>query len=143
MALVFLRHLGCIFCRENVCRLAREAPHDRIFLVAMADPDQAREFLRRYPTPHQMICDPERGLFEAFGLERGSIGQLFGPKVWLRGAKAMASGHRQGRVQGDPYQLPGSFILDRESKVVWSHLAKHAADTAEPATLAALLRTLA
>lgn len=90
-----------------------------------------------------MICDPERGLFEAFGLERGSIGQLFGPKVWLRGAKAMASGHRQGRVQGDPYQLPGSFILDRESKVVWSHLAKHAADIAEPATLAALLRTLA
>lgn len=140
LALVFLRHLGCIFCREHVGRLAAEAPHERIHLVAMADPDLAREFLRRYPTPHAMICDPDRRLFGAFGLERGSLGQLLGPKVWARGAKALAAGYRQGRTVGDPAQLPGAFVLDGNARVVWSHLAKHAADTVEPSVLAAMLR---
>ncbi len=140
LALVFLRHLGCIFCREHVGRLAREAPHDRIHLVAMADPDLAREFLRRHPTPHSMVCDPQRRLFEAFGLERGTLGQLAGPKVWARGAKAFAAGYRQGRTLGDPAQLPGAFILDGSGRVVWSHLAKHAGDTAEPSVLSAMLR---
>ncbi|MEJ5170083.1 MAG: peroxiredoxin-like family protein [Fimbriimonadales bacterium] len=140
LALVFLRHLGCIFCREHVGRLAAEAPHDRIYLVAMADAETGRQFLRGHPTPHAMICDPERHLFQAFGLERGTLGQLLGPKVWARGAKAFAAGYRQGRPLGDPAQLPGSFVLDQNARIVWSHLAKHAADTTEPSVLSAMLR---
>ncbi|MBI5366923.1 MAG: hypothetical protein HZA54_07785 [Planctomycetes bacterium] len=61
------------------------------------------------------ISDPGRALYRAFGLEKGGLLSVLGPKSLLRGAGAFfGGGHRQGGLQGDALQMPGVFVLAGE-----------------------------
>jgi hypothetical protein len=127
---VFLRHFGCTFCRETLADLAEdrrtlESQGIRIVLVHMSPDDTAREFFARYGLDDvPRIADPQRALYRAFGLARGSLRQLFGPRVWWRGLKAgLLSGHGVGRLQGDGFQMPGAFLLHRgEVQAAYLHV---------------------
>jgi AhpC/TSA antioxidant enzyme len=57
------------------------------------------------------ISDPERKLYEAFELSRGSLAQVAGPRVWWRGLVSLLKGHTPGVPQGDVFQMPGVFLV--------------------------------
>jgi peroxiredoxin len=116
--LVFLRHTGCTFCREALADLARqrgeiEASGVRIALVHMSTEKQGECFLRRYGLEAlPRVSDPRRSLYRAFGLGRGGLLRLFGPKVWIRGFEAgILRRHGIGRLVGDGFQMPGVFLV--------------------------------
>ncbi len=118
--LIFLRHFGCTFCREAMAdvasqRSAIEASNTQIVLVHMSDAALAETHLRKYnltAIPH--LCDPAQQLYKAMGLRRGTLGQLFGLKSWLRGFTAgILSGHLVGKLAGDGFQMPGVFLISR------------------------------
>jgi peroxiredoxin len=118
--LVLLRHSGCTFCREALAALAGvreqiQAMGTQIVLVHMGDEEQSLGFFGRYGLGDlPRISDPSRRLYQALGLERGRLGQLMGPRVWLRGFRAcILSGHGVGYPHGDVRQLPGAFLLHR------------------------------
>lgn len=74
------------------------------------------------------ISDPEKRLYKAFGLARGSMRQLFGIGVWVRGVRAaILDGHGAGKPDGDPRQMPGTFLVYRR-RVVRSYVHENAAD---------------
>lgn len=73
------------------------------------------------------IADPTARLYEAFGLPRGGIKELFGPAVWACGVRATRKGHAVGRPVGDPFRMPGFFLVER-GEIVWRHEPKHAGD---------------
>lgn len=132
--LVFLRHAGCTFCREALAdigeqRRSIEATGTRVVLVHMGSDEQARKYLPKYgllDTPR--INDMPRHLYRAFGLCRGTMRMLFGPKVWLRGFQAAVLGrHGAGRLQGDGFQMPGMFLL-YHGEVVRSYRHQSVAD---------------
>lgn len=115
---VFLRHSGCPFCREALSRIAHdrreiEGAGTRIVLVHMLPDEQAAKFFAEYGLGDvDRISDPGQEVYRAFGLGRGGIGQVMGPRTWWRGFKAVVlKGHRPGRPVGDIYQLPGVFLL--------------------------------
>lgn len=116
--LVFLRHPGCPFCREALSDLAAqrqqiEAAGATIVLAHMTQPGTARAFFRKYGLDdvHQ-ISDPARGLYRAWGLCRGGIRKVFGPRAWFRGVSAaIVKGHGVGLLRGDIFQMPGVFML--------------------------------
>lgn len=116
--LVFLRQTGCTFCREALADLARqraeiEASGVRIVLVHMSPESHAGSFFRRYGLEDlPRVSDPRRTLYRAFGLARGGLMRLFGPKVWVRGFQAALLGrHGIGRLVGDGFQMPGVFLI--------------------------------
>ncbi len=116
--LVFLRHTGCTFCREALADLAQrrqelESAGARLVLVHMSREEEGRRFLARYGLENvETISDPERAIYRAFGLPRGSFGDLFGPRVWVRGFQAgILAGHGVGALAGDGFQMPGVFLL--------------------------------
>ncbi|MGJ5819300.1 SelL-related redox protein [Paludibaculum fermentans] len=116
--LVFLRHTGCMFCREALTDLARtqpevEAQGARLVLVHMGREAYAANFFSHYGLENaQRISDPERTLYRAFALSRGSLLDLFGPKVWWRGFQVgILNRHGMGRPMGDGFQMPGAFLL--------------------------------
>jgi peroxiredoxin len=116
--LVFLRHAGCTFCREALSDIARdrasiEQTGTRIVLVHMGDSAAMEEQLEKYGLRSvDRICDPDTALYSAFGLKRGKIRQLFGPKVIWRGFLAgLLNGHGVGRPAADSFQLPGVFVI--------------------------------
>jgi hypothetical protein len=129
--LVFLRHFGCIFCRETVADLRAVAEGDPAFppvlFFFMGTPMEGKAFLRRYWPGVRAVADLERRFYAAFGVERGGIVQLFGPAVWRARRRAAAKGHENGKRVGDVFMMPGVFLV-RGGRIVWSHEYHHAAD---------------
>ena len=121
--LVFLRHFGCTFCREALSDLGKsrakiEDMGFAIALIHMSPATEAESLLKNYGLEGlQHYSDPECEIYRAFGLERGSASQLFGPTVVWRGFKAIFQGHGVGTLAGDGFRMPGLFFLFRNE--VW------------------------
>jgi hypothetical protein len=75
-----------------------------------------------------MICDPEKRLYKAFSLGRGSIASIASPGVLLRGMRTMAQGFSLGMPHGDVLQMPGVFMIDRQGYIRYSFYAKDVSD---------------
>jgi peroxiredoxin len=117
---IFLRHLGCTFCRETLADVARAKPQIenagiKICLVHMVDDAKAANYFTRYNLADAArVSDPAKALYEAFELSRGTLSQLFGPRLWIRGFKAgLIDRHLVGTLQGDGLQLPGAFLVHK------------------------------
>ncbi|MEP7382708.1 MAG: SelL-related redox protein [Gemmatimonadota bacterium] len=117
--LVFLRHGGCIFCREALhdlhkLRGAIEATGVRLVIVHMGMPDEGSELAAKYDLVGvDLIADPLRELYASFHLEPGTFVQLFGPRVFVRGVVATLKGHVQGWFVSDALQMPGAFVVSQ------------------------------
>ncbi|MCW1886565.1 hypothetical protein OKA04_17640 [Luteolibacter flavescens] len=131
VALVFLRHFGCTFTRQILTQLtdlkAEADRHDaRLVLVHMLQKGSEAHYLGDRSGVAR-IADPVCELYRAFGLGKGGFLELFGPRVWLRGAVAIFRGCGVGHLAGDGLQMPGAFLV-RDSQVISSQPARSAAD---------------
>jgi hypothetical protein len=116
--LVFLRHAGCSFCREAIGDLARarrdiEQSGTRIVLVHMGCMGSFDTILKKHGLfDAERICDPNQRLYQAFGVRRGSLLQVVGPKVWWRGMLGgVLARHGVGWPWSDPFQMPAIFLI--------------------------------
>lgn len=138
---VFLRHGGCIFCRETLgdlhkLRSAIEATGVKLAVVHMGMPDEGEELLARYQLQGvDAVSDPLRELYQAFDLKQGNFAQLFGPREFARGFVATLKGHLVGLFQGDALQLPGAFVVSR-GQVLRSFRHRSAGDRPDYVALA-------
>ncbi len=134
LLLLLVRHAGCTFCREALADLARAragggaAAGMPVVVVQMGTPEEGRSLLDRYGLQDAaVVSDPQRHLYAALDLGRGSLWQLFGPRVWWRGLLATLRGHLVGRLVGDGFQMPGAFIIE-DGRVVRAFRHRDAAD---------------
>ncbi len=119
LILIFLRHFGCIFCREALADIADrkeiiEKKNIRVVFVHMTDSSTAEDFFDEYELEGvEHIPDTERRLYGAFGLKKGNFSQLFGLRVWSRGYQLVKnSKHGLSLKQvGDNLQMPGVFLI--------------------------------
>ncbi|MDA8743679.1 SelL-related redox protein [Rubripirellula amarantea] len=119
LLVLFLRHSGCTFCREALADLRDKK--DKLkqqgvlpVLVYQSDSEAVMKDLEHYGlTDCDHVSDPGCELYRAYGLRRGTLGQLFGPDVWWRGFKAaILSRHGVGKLDGDGFQMPGAFLVE-------------------------------
>jgi len=130
LAIVFLRHFGCTFTRQLLRNLEEmheraEEKGARLVLVHMLQEGEEIEFVKTDGVGR--ISDPRCDLYRAFGLGKGGFLELFGPKVWYRGALAFFRGCGVGMLKGDGLQMPGAFLY-QNGKVIESQKAQSAAD---------------
>lgn len=133
--LVFLRHSGCTFCREALSSLQKIKPQldqqgIRLAIAHLGPTGDPDRFFASYQMHDDVIriSDPNCGLFRAFGLQRGNLGQLFSLQVWWRGfVAAILHRHGLGKLVGDGFQMPGAFLL-QDGKVIAEHRHRNAAD---------------
>ncbi|MBL8175375.1 MAG: AhpC/TSA family protein [Bryobacterales bacterium] len=115
---VFLRHAGCMFCRETVEEIARLRPSleeagIRIALVHHGRSNTMERLLRdKGLAGLDRIYDGDRSLYRAFGLRRGKPSQVFGFSIWPKALSALRK-YGAGVPAGDPFQMPGVFLLHR------------------------------
>ena len=115
---VLLRHSGCTFCRETLAELVRRADGIRIrgfglAVVTMSSTLGVEELAARYRVQASWFSDPDCLTYRALELRRGTLRQLLGVRVFLRGALALLRGHGIGRLEGDGFQMPGAFLIHR------------------------------
>lgn len=132
LVLVFIRHLGCPLCRAHCLELRGdfakfEAAGADLVVVAMGNVDEVAAFRRELELPFRMLADPQQESYRLYGLPRGSLSSVAGPRVWWRGLVSILS-FGAGRIIGDPLQLPGSFVIDGLGVIRQAHHAANSAD---------------
>ena len=132
--LIFLRHFGCMFCREALhdLKILQQNPlknEFEIVLVHMSSMSIAENFFKKMDLGDiENISDPDCELYQSFGLTKGTFNQLFGFRSWIRGFDAgLVKGHGFGVLLGDGFQMPGVFTI-QNGKVTNSFIHKYSSD---------------
>ena len=113
--LVFVRHFGCLFCREQIAGMAplRARVRSRggeLFVIGHGSVDQARAFQEEQAVSFPLFTDPDRRAYCALGMRRG-IRSVLTPGVLMRSMRAWRNGFRQSHVAGDPLQQGGVVVI--------------------------------
>jgi len=118
--LVFLRHFGCIFCKEALADISKnrskiETGGLKIVFVHMTDFETAEKNFNKFGLLNVThVSDPNCRYYTAFGLVKGSFNQLFGLQSLIRGFSAgIKNGQAPSAQIGDGFQMPGVFVIDR------------------------------
>jgi len=93
----------------------------------MGDVDEVANLRRELELPFRMLADPLQESYRRYGLPRGRLSSVAGPRVWWRGLKSVLR-FGAGRIIGDPLQLPGSFVIDCLGVIRQAHHAANSAD---------------
>lgn len=113
----------------------------RLVFVGNGLPAMAESFRTEYCPGAEVLVDPEREAFRAFGLRWGRLVSLH-PGATVAAARVMKAGFRQGKTQGDPWQQGGAFVIAPGGRIHYAHVSKHPGDHADPEACLEGLRAL-
>jgi peroxiredoxin len=109
-----------------------------VVLVGLGTPDRAEAFKEQFSLTLPIICDPEKKLYQTYGLGRARVTGMASPAFWLRGLKTLSRGYTPGMPRDDVMQMPGVFLIDTSGSIRYAHYSKDPSDNPSIATLMAL-----
>lgn len=144
--LIFLRHLGCLPCRDHVAQLRDHtaelaAMHTAVTIISFGTTPLAEQWLTETGAHFTFLLDPTRAAYHAYGLER-SVLRTWGWRNLSYYARQLLTGRKLRGIQGDAHQLGGDFIVDSTGIIRLAHPSHDPTDRPTPAELFATLRTL-
>lgn len=98
-----------------------------VLLFYQGSLEDGAAFFRRLWPEARAVSDLPQKFYTACGIQRGGMKEMFGPEVWACGVRAAAKGHFIGAPVGDPWLMPGLFLVDG-AQIVWRHDFRHAGD---------------
>lgn len=130
--LVFVRHFGCIFCREHIAEVEKHLDDIRsaggdALAIGNGTVKDLSEFLAEDQPALPVLTDPSKESYRALGFKRG-LGSVLGPKVFTRGLSARRRGHKQSRTKGDPLQQGGVLIMAPGDRELYCYRSTRAGD---------------
>lgn len=132
LLVVFLRHLGCTYCRKTLKTFSEYFNSNRpvVFsplFIHMSTKDDGSKILSKYNLDGKAhISDVDKELYDLFSIKQGSVLQLFGPSVLTSGVKDVFK-YGLGKLKGDGFQMPALFVVD-ENGIQKSYRYKTIAD---------------
>ena len=142
LLVVMLRHSGCVFCREAVARIAVqrqaiETTGKQIVLVHMSeDSDMEHRLARHGLADLGRLSDRKRDVYRALGLRHGTISEIAAPSVWWRAfVAAIVHRHGFGAIDGDAWQMPGTFLVE-DARITWGRQLGSVAEVVDFAAIA-------
>ena len=109
-----------------------------VLLISFGQEPQAKRWLEQTNAPFPLALDPDRRVYRAYGLER-SVAKSWHPKMIAHYLGLLLKGRKLLPIQGDPNQLGGDFIVDRQGIVRYAHPSD---DPADRPSIQVLLRAL-
>jgi hypothetical protein len=121
-----------MFCREQAVQLHRERETIRargaeLVFVGNGSRRFARAFKEDYGIAAPLYVDTRREAYRALAMKRG-LGAVLGPATWKSGLRALRAGFRQGRIQGDAFQLGGVLVVRPGGRIAYRYLSGSAGD---------------
>ena len=99
----------------------------RVTLIGNGTREFAEAFREDFNFAGQLLIDPELAAYRAAGLRRGAEA-ILSTRIFRDGARAMRSGARQSGVQGDPWQLGGTFVFREGGELLLAQKSESAGD---------------
>jgi peroxiredoxin len=151
--LLFWRHYGCSCGRERAVRLIEEYQSyvdlgASVVVVGQGEPARAAAYAQRNKLPCQILCDPERRIYEAYDLLEGTASQILFDAgddlikcdiTALRKLVESRSGTDRAIVDS-PWQLPGEFVVDKKGTIRLAYRYQYCEDWPNPLVLVAALK---
>ena len=133
IVLVFLRHFGCMFCRDHATQLRRHYDEFlgrgyQVVAIGQGTPARSEKFRTDYDLPFSVLGDRSLDSYRLYGLTTGSLGGFLQPKAYKAGMQAILRGNFPGKPDGDVNQNPGAFLIDRSGRILRAHVGQHAGD---------------
>ncbi len=93
-------------------------------------PEDACQYQQALDWPFPILADSERFTYRLYGLERGTLLQLFHPAVWMAYGRLMRRGQRLRRpdARDDWRQLGGDVLIDPGGIIRQIHYSRTPAD---------------
>jgi peroxiredoxin len=134
LLLKFYRFATCPVCSIHMHRFIQE--HDIVAaaglttLVFYHSPAEKLAQSQREAVPFDLIPDPAKTIFAAYGVETGLRG-MFSPSVMREYAKALAAGYPPGMFSSDGGVTgnPADFIIAADGRIAYAHYGKQYADS--------------
>lgn len=98
----------------------------------------AESFKDTYDLDFEVLTDPSLEAYKLAELQRG-ITSTFSPRGFGYAFRTLRKGHRQGRTQGDPWQLGGAFVITPSGEIPFAHISAYTGDHAKPEDILAAL----
>ena len=130
--LVWLRHFGCLYCREHAVEMLEaspgfEAQGASLVFIGNGSPRAAAWFKKKFVPAATVLTDPELHSYRVIGARSGVLNTL-GPRTWGSGVRALRRGARQSSVRGHPFQQGGVVVMAPGDTVVYEYLSRRAGD---------------
>lgn len=136
LLLAFTRHFGCTQCKEMLSELVTgqeriAAAGLAIAVITQGTPQMTGEFAKTFAPGLRVLADPERKVYQAYGLERGNVFQTaLNRRVWQAVARAKQKGYQLELPPAgqDAMQMSGIFIINPEGRIVLPYYYDDIAD---------------
>ena len=112
-----------------------------VLIVSFGALPLAQAWLEETCAPFRLLLDPERTVYQAYGLER-SFWRSWNLKTMRRYVQLMRDGRQWRGIQGDSTQLGGDFIVDAGGMVRLAYRSHDPTDRPSAEQLLAILREL-
>jgi peroxiredoxin len=110
-----------------------------VLIISFGTLPAAERWLEETCSPFRLLLDPERTVYEAYGLER-SLARSWNLRTIWRYVQLLASGRRWRGIQGDSAQLGGDFIVDADGIVQLVYRSHDPTDRPDVDDLLSILR---
>jgi peroxiredoxin len=143
--LKFYRFATCPVCNLHMHRFIKEYNAVEALglttVVLYHSPAEKLEANQREVAPFDLVPDPDKRIFRAFGVETGWRG-MFSPTVMGEYIKALRAGYQPGftTADGGITGNPADFIIDADGRIAFAHYGKHYADSLEASQVAEIRR---
>ena len=116
----FVRHFGCIFCRERVASLTQALPlleshHLKAVVIGNGTPHMAQAFVDELKLPFPVYTDQQGDAYTLAGMQRMFGLNLASVKHAWRSYKA---GNRQGKIAGNIWQQGGVMPITENGNIL-------------------------
>ena len=139
--LAFVRHYGCVFCRDQAVQFHKlrddfEEAGVRLVVIGHGTPEMAASFRRAQGVDLPVLVDPDRRIYDTVGAKVATIDELIGPRQILAGLRAALTSRmkqgsiavHQGRIIGHAAQLGGVLVVAPDGSVRYAHMSDNASD---------------
>ena len=99
-----------------------------VAVISFAQARAMAHYARDLRLPFPLLSDPERAAYKAYGLRKGGLWSIFGPKTVWEYVKLIARGRLFRGIQADPFQLGGDFVINGRGIVRFAHRGEDPAD---------------
>ena len=129
-----------------------------LVVVGNGRPEHAADFRKEQNLTFPLLVDPEMNAYKAAGLKRGitdtemnaykaaglkrGITDTVNLRMFRHGVRALRKGFRQKKLQGDPWQLGGVFVVTPTGKIPYPQKNREAGDHPEPEEILGALEKL-
>ncbi len=111
----------------------------RVFVLTFnGREDWAQDWLNNTKSPFPMLNDPDKAIYDAYGLE-SSVLRSWSPRTLWYYTKHVLQGNALNGVMGDPNQLGGDFIIAPDGTVQLAYYSDDPTDRPELKQLFAVL----